>query len=203
MTHLEPPPPTLPTDWDLVTQAQDGDTGAFAVLYDRHVSTVFRYVLARVRDHALAEDVVSETFTRVFRALPRLSDRGPFPGVLVTTARNMMTDHFKSSYFQLTHPTAEIWDVGIPGQRADNDPASEVTGRDTQRWLEGQLGVLVGGLSPDQQEVVRLRFYAGLSVAATAVVMGRGEGAVKALQHRAVTTLAGRLPRGVREALYV
>ena len=108
----------------------------------------------------------------------------------VTIARNLVLDHVKSSRYRLEHSTAEISDLG---------PAA---GGPEQRVLDGatheELLRCVAKLNPDQQECIAHRFLQGLSVAETARLMGRNEGAVKALQHRAVRRLAQLLPEGLR-----
>lgn len=182
-----------PTDksWDLVRAAQEGDTDSFGLLYDRYVDVVFRYVLFRVGDRPLAEDVTSETFLRALRGIGSVSYQGRDVGAwFVTIARNIVYDHVKSSRYRLEITTAEL---------ADNH---EVTGGPEQEVLtdtaNAELLRCVGKLGKDQRECIILRFIQGLSVAETAVRMGRSEGAIKALQHRAVRRLAQLLPDWLR-----
>lgn len=201
VTHPEPPPATVLDDWDLVTRVRTGDREAYGVLYERHVDQVFRYALFRTRDRGLAEDITSETFVRVLRMVGRLTDLGrPFPTVLITVARNLVFDHHKSCYHRLCKQTSEIRDDNvIIGEQRVVDPADSVTGRDTQHRLSEHLRVLISGLTESQQECIRLRFFTGLSVDDTAMVMGKDPGAVKQTQRRAVRSLARRLPVEARE----
>jgi RNA polymerase sigma-70 factor, ECF subfamily len=177
--------------WDLVHSAQAGDTSAFARLYDRYVDVVFRYVLFRVGDRELAEDVTSETFLRALRRITSVSYQGRDVGAwFVTIARNLVLDHVKSSRFRLEVATAEVDDP----QRIDAGPEQQVMSRvTTAALLEA-----VEQLGDDQRECIVLRFLQGLSVAETAEIMHRNEGAVKALQHRAVRRLAQLLPTELR-----
>lgn len=181
--------------WRLVHAAQEGNALAFGELYDRYVDTVYRYVLFRVGDRALAEDLTSETFVRALRRISSVSYQGRDIGAwFVTIARNLVLDHVKSSRYRHEVTTAEVMDV--PGRTAGvaSDPENEVIATATK----AELMRCVAKLNPDQQECIMLRFLQGLSVAETAVHMGRNEGAIKALQHRAVRRLAQLLPEGLR-----
>jgi len=177
--------------WDLVRAAQSGDSDAFGALYDRYVAVVYRYVLFRVGDRTLAEDVTSETFLRALRSIGSISYQGRDVGAwFVTIARNIVFDHVKSSRYRLEVTTAEPAD------------SREVTSGPEQEVLTGaanaELLRCVSQLGDDQRECITLRFIQGLSVAETAAKMGRNEGAVKALQHRAVRRLAQLLPNWLR-----
>jgi RNA polymerase sigma-70 factor, ECF subfamily len=177
--------------WDLVHSAQQGDTSAFGRLYDRYVDVVFRYVLFRVGDRELAEDVTSETFLRALRRIGSVSYQGRDVGAwFVTIARNLVLDHVKSSRFRLEVATAEVDD----SRRVEFGPEQQVISRVTT----AALLECVEQLGDDQRECIVLRFLQGLSVAETAEVMRRNEGAVKALQHRAVRRLAQLLPSELR-----
>lgn len=177
--------------WDLVTAAQEGDQDAFGRLYDRYVDVVFRFVLFRVGDRPLAEDITSETFLRALRRISSVSYQGRDVGAwFITIARNLILDHVKSSRYRLEMTTADILDSSI----GDRGPEQEVV----QEATAAELRRCVAQLGRDQQECIMLRFMQGLSVSETASVMGRNEGAVKALQHRAVRRLAQLLPEGLR-----
>ncbi|GAA1280365.1 sigma-70 family RNA polymerase sigma factor [Saccharothrix xinjiangensis] len=177
--------------WDLVRAAQDGDTDAFGALYDRYVDVVYRYVLFRVGDRTLAEDVTSETFLRALRSIRSISYQGRDVGAwFVTIARNIVFDHVKSSRYRLEVTTAELTD----NREVTHGPEDAVlTGATNAELLR-----CVGQLGDDQRECITLRFIQGLSVAETAARMGRNEGAIKALQHRAVRRLAQLLPNWLR-----
>jgi RNA polymerase sigma-70 factor (ECF subfamily) len=177
--------------WDLVRRAQAGDAEGFGQLYDRYVDVVFRFLLHRVGDRPTAEDFTSETFVRALRRIDSLTFQGRDVGAwLITIARNIVLDHVKSSRFRLEVATADMRDA----DRATDGPEDAV--------LQGMTNeVLLAGvqrLSDDQRECIVLRFLQGLSVAETAAAMGKREGAVKALQHRAVRRLAAILPDGLQ-----
>ncbi|WP_104525833.1 sigma-70 family RNA polymerase sigma factor [Blastococcus atacamensis] len=177
--------------WALVRQAQQGDAEAFGRLYDHYVTLVYRYAYHRVGDRATAEDVTSETFVRALRRIDSLSFQGRDVGAwLVTIARNIIRDQVKSSRFRLEVSTADMRDA----DRVTDGPEDAVL----QYFTNQQLLACVQQLGSEQQECIVLRFLHGLSVSETAEIMGKKDGAIKALQHRAVRRLAGLLPEGLR-----
>ena len=177
--------------WALVHRAQAGDAEAFGELYDHYVTMVHRYVYHRVGDRATAEDVTSETFVRALRRIDSLSFQGRDVGAwLVTIARNIVLDHVKSSRYRLEVATADMRDA----DQATDGPEDAVMQHLTNR----ELMACVQQLGSEQQECIVLRFIHGLSVSETAEIMGKKDGAIKALQHRAVRRLAGLLPDGLR-----
>jgi RNA polymerase sigma-70 factor (TIGR02952 family) len=177
--------------WVLVHRAQAGDAEAFGELYDHYVTLVHRYAYNRVGDRATAEDVTSETFVRALRRIDSLSFQGRDVGAwLVTIARNIIRDHVKSSRYRLEVTTADMRDA----DRGTDGPEDAVV----QQLTNEQLLACVKQLGSEQQECIVLRFLHGLSVSETAQIMGKKDGAIKALQHRAVRRLAGMLPEGLR-----
>ncbi|MDL4777688.1 ECF subfamily RNA polymerase sigma factor, BldN family [Actinomadura xylanilytica] len=175
----------------LVLRARDGDADAFGRLYDHYVDLVYRYVYYRVGAHALAEDLTSETFLRALRRMSDFNWQGKdFGAWLVTIARNLVADHFKSSRYRLEICTAEL----LEPDRLQEGPERAVLDSMTNRTLL----TAVRQLGSEQQECVVLRFLHGLSVAETALVMGKKTGAIKALQYRAVRSLARALPADLR-----
>jgi RNA polymerase sigma-70 factor, ECF subfamily len=175
----------------LVELAQDGDGEAFAQLYDNYFDTVYRYIYYRVGGRAVAEDLTSETFLRALRRIGTFTWQGrDFGAWLVTIARNLVADHFKSSRFRLEVTTGEMLDAN----EVESSPEDCVL----EALSNAALLDAVHKLNPQQQECVTLRFLQGLSVAETAQIMGKNEGAIKTLQYRAVRTLARLLPEDVR-----
>ncbi|MEV6012104.1 ECF subfamily RNA polymerase sigma factor, BldN family [Streptomyces sp. NPDC051976] len=176
---------------DLVERAQEGETEAFGRLYDHYSDTVYRYIYYRVGSKATAEDLTSETFLRALRRIGTFTWQGrDFGAWLVTIARNLVADHFKSSRFRLEVTTGEMLDANEV-ERSPEDSVLESLSNEA-------LLVAVRKLNPQQQECVTLRFLQGLSVAETARIMGKNEGAIKTLQYRAVRTLARLLPEDAR-----
>ncbi|WP_312871927.1 sigma-70 family RNA polymerase sigma factor [Amycolatopsis acididurans] len=182
--------------WDLVHAAQEGDTNAFGVLYDRYVDVVYRYVLFRLSDRELAEDITSETFLRALRRITSVSYQGRDVGAwFITIARNIVLDHVKSSRYKLEIITDEVSESGsapFAGQTIGDNTGPEQAAL-SSATREALLNC-ISALGDDQRECIVLRFIQGLSLTETAQIMKRNEGAVKALQHRAVRKLAQLLP---------
>ena len=174
-THVE--------TWRLVRRAQEGDGEAFGQLYDRYVDTVFRFVYFRVNDRALAEDFTSETFLRALRRIGTITYQGRDIGAwFITIARNIVLDHLKSARHRLEMTTADT----VEGkEHAESTESAVLDVLQSERLMQA-----VAQLGDEQRECVMLRFVHGLSVSETAQVMGKNDGAIKALQHRAVRKLA-------------
>jgi RNA polymerase sigma-70 factor (TIGR02952 family) len=176
---------------DLVLRARSGESEAFGVLYDRYVDLVYRYVYYRVGLHAVAEDLTSETFLRALRRMAVFTWQGKdFGAWLVTIARNLVADHYKSSRYRLEVFTAEFAETDCVAAGPERAVLESMTSR--------TLLSAVRQLGSEQQECVVLRFLQGLSVAETALVMGKNTGAIKALQYRAVRSLARLVPSDIR-----
>ncbi|MGA5818711.1 ECF subfamily RNA polymerase sigma factor, BldN family [Kitasatospora sp. NPDC094028] len=176
---------------ELVERAQNGESEAFGRLYDHYADTVYRYIYYRVGSRATAEDLTSETFLRALRRIGTFTWQGrDFGAWLVTIARNLVADHFKSSRFRLEVTTGEMLD----SNECERSPEESVL----ESLSNAALLDAVRRLNPQQQECVTLRFLQGLSVAETARIMGKNEGAIKTLQYRAVRTLARLLPPDAR-----
>lgn len=176
---------------DLMNRAQAGDADAFGEIYDRNVATIFRFIYARTGNHALAEDLTSETFLRALRGIDRFTWQGRDPGAwLITIARNLITDHYKSSRYNLERPTPDMRDA----ERVDHDPAADPEAAAIAYLTSTELLRAVRQLTPDQRECIVLRFLLNFSVAATAEAMNKEPGAIKALQFRAIRALHQRLP---------
>jgi RNA polymerase sigma-70 factor (ECF subfamily) len=169
--------------WQLVALAQNGDGEAFGQLYDRYVDSVFRFIYYRVNDRALAEDFTSETFLRALRRISTITYQGRDIGAwFVTIARNIVLDHMKSARHRLEITTADNPEGDDHAPSPENAVLSTLTNE--------RLMAAVAKLGDEQRECVLLRFIQGFSVSETAAVMGKNDGAIKALQHRAIRKLA-------------
>ena len=174
-THVE--------TWQFVRLAQAGDGEAFGKLYDRYVDMVFRFIYFRVNDRALAEDFTSETFLRALRRISTISYQGRDIGAwFITIARNIVLDNLKSARHRLELTTADTLE-GKEQVASTEEAVLDVLQSERLMQAVAQLG-------DEQRECVMLRFVHGLSVSETASVMGKNDGAIKALQHRAVRKLA-------------
>ena len=175
----------------LVELARGGDCEAFGLLYDHYHVSVYRFVYYRVGSVALAEDLTSECFFRALRGMGSFRWQGKdFGAWLMTIARNLTTDHFKAGRTRLEYATEDM----SPHDGSTEGPESSVLASLTNEALLGALTEL----PHEQQECLIMRFLQGLSIAETAQVLGRSEGAVKQLQLRGVRNLAKLLPEGLR-----
>lgn len=176
----------------LVERAQAGDAEAFGELYDRYVDQVYRYIAYRVGSTQLAEDLTSETFLRALRRISSFTWQGRDVGAwFVTISRNLIADHYKSGRYRLELTTDDV---------SESSSAPTISGPEAEVLEAMQNKVLLEAikkLNAEQQECVVLRFLQSLSVAETAQIMGKNEGAIKALQYRAIRTLGRLLPEGV------
>ncbi len=192
-----PPAGTAPNgevavSFALVQRAQTGDAQAFGELYDRYADQVYRYIFYRVASRQLAEDLTSETFLRALRGIASFTWQGRDIGAwFVTIARNLIADHYKSSRYRLELTTDDVTTSGAaPAVDGPEDTVLEALQSAVVLQAVRQLGA-------EQQECIVLRFLQGMSVTETAQIMGKNEGAIKALQYRAVRTLGRLLPDGV------
>jgi RNA polymerase sigma-70 factor, ECF subfamily len=176
----------------LVELARGGDADAFGLLYDHYHVSVYRFLFYRTRSAPLAEDLTSETFFRALRNMKNFRWQGKdFGAWLMTIARNLATDHFKAGRTRLELTTYDMGDH----DDATEGPESAVLASLTNELLLEALTQL-----PDEQrDCLVMRFLQGMSIAETAAVLGRSDGAVKQLQLRGVRNLAKLMPEGMRD----
>lgn len=168
---------------DIVERASGADVEAFGLIYDRFVDDVYRFALFRLGNRHDAEDVTELTFVRAFEAIGRYRwGKAPFSAWLFRIARNLVTDHFRRKGRTTTVDIAEIGDT-IPSTRGTYE---EVALRCDARELHDAIGKL----TEHQRSVVLMKFFGGLTNAEIAAAIGKNEGSVKSLQHRALAALA-------------
>lgn len=178
-------------DAALAVRASQGEPAAFGLLYDRHVSAVYRYVYYRVRDDAEAEDLTSEVFMKALRAIPRYEPRQAFLAWLYRIARNAVIDHVRRGGRQVSFEDA----LKHPEVHNAVDPDLELLAVSDKETLRTALEQL----TPLQQEVIVLRFLEGFSTDEIAKLIGKREGTVRGIQFRALGALRQLIPS--REAL--
>jgi RNA polymerase sigma-70 factor (ECF subfamily) len=176
----------------LVELARGGDTEAFGQLYDHYQGSVYRFVFYRTRSQTVAEDLTSETFVRALRNMSGFRWQGKdFGAWLMTIARNLCTDHFKAGRTRLELTTE---DMGVHDDATEGPENAVLAGLTNEVLLDG-----LRQLSDEQRDCLIMRFLQGLSIAETAEVLGRSEGAIKQLQLRGVRNLAKLMPTGWRD----
>ena len=177
----------------LVELARGGDAEAFGLLYDHYQGSVYRFLYYRTRSSTLAEDLTSETFFRALRSMNGFRWQGKdFGAWLMTIARNLATDHFKAGRTRLEMTTE---DMSLHDDATDDGPEGMVLAGLTNEVLMQALTELPA----EQRDCLVMRFLQGMSIAETAAVLGRSDGAVKQLQLRGVRNLAKLMPEGIRD----
>ncbi len=174
-------------DTALLERAKAYDPAALGELYDRYAPRMYAYLYRRVSDAALAEDLTGELFLRVLRAIQNQQTwRDSFVAWLYRIAHNLVVDHYRR---QPAQPALSLDEALVAG---DSDPVAA-----TEAALNGErLRTALGRLTPEQQEVLALRFGEGLTAREAAQAMARTTGAVEALQHRALAALRRVLGEG-------
>jgi RNA polymerase sigma-70 factor (ECF subfamily) len=180
--------------WELVDRAKQGDRDAFDELYRLHVDGIYRYLHVRVGDSHDAEDLTTQTFLKMLESIGRYNRRSvPFGAWLFRIAHNLAMDHFRTA--RRCRPAEEV-----PEPAGRHEPSAEERALDSLG--EKRMFKLMNRLSDDQQKVLTLKFVLDYSNGEAATVLGKTEGSVKSLQHRALDSLAVSMqaPRA-REAL--
>lgn len=157
------------------------DQAAFGALYDRFLDQVYRYLYFRVGSQAEAEDLCEQVFLKAWEAIPRFRWQGrPFMAWLYRLAHNVHVDHLRAK-----RPTTSLDDDQRPLQIASESASVELA----QRLDAALLAGAIAQLTADQQNVITLKFIEGLENSQIAHIMDKREGAVRALQLRALLSL--------------
>jgi RNA polymerase sigma-70 factor (ECF subfamily) len=175
---------------NIIARAQSGDAGAFGDLYVRYAGQILRYLYVRTREHESAQDLTQEVFVRVIKGIGGFEFRGEksFLGWLYTIAGNVLIGQARRKRAVAT-PLDESIELADP--RSQEEVLSVFDRMEIQQAIRQ--------LTDDQQHVLTLKFFAGLSNQEIAATLGRSEGAVKALQHRALQALQVILEQNVRD----
>ncbi|MCX8126110.1 MAG: RNA polymerase sigma factor [Dehalococcoidia bacterium] len=171
----------------LVRRAQAREPEAFDQLYEAYFEKIYRYVAMKLGNAMEAEDVTQEVFLKALNSIASFRWKGtPFIAWLYRIAHNQVVDHYRRRPKSPLVPIEglQLAEEGDPVEVAEQKTEMERVMRATKKLTEAQ------------QEVIALRFVSELSIAETAQVMGRSEGAVKALQHSALAALRKILTAG-------
>lgn len=166
------------------------DPDAFGELYDLYFERIYAYVYRKTGDRQVAEDLTSDTFMKALTHIKGYRYTGqPFAAWLYRIASNVVTDFYRARK------------VNAPLDEGLQLAADQLGPEEAALRLDDQQAVAraIQTLSPDQQDVILLRFSAGLKLKEIAGIVGKTEGAVKALMFRALGGLKGKLSEsGVR-----
>jgi len=178
------------TEQNLLSGARSFDLDALGAIYDRYSPGIYRYAMRLLGDETLAEDCVAETFSRFLKALR--AGQGPqdhLQAYLYRIAHNWITDSYRRQA-----PLPEALDESLR--------ASDYQQPESQAALhleQQQVRLALRALTPDQRQVVTLRFIEGWENNAVAAALGKPVSAIKALQHRALLGLRKLLTSGGQE----
>jgi RNA polymerase sigma-70 factor (ECF subfamily) len=165
----------------LVERAQQGDRDALEELYLLHFDRIYSYLHMSVGNRPDAEDLTTQTFLKMLESVGKFRWRSaPFSAWLFRIAHNLAMDHFRANRrWQLEELVPE---PEPPEESAAEEEALESIGR--RSMLE-----LIETLSKEQQQVLTLKFVFNFSNNDAATILGKTEGAIKSLQHRALASL--------------
>ena len=169
----------------LVARAQRGDRAALEELYLLHFDRIYGYLYLAVGNRHDAEDLTTQTFLRMLESIGRFRfGKAPFSAWLFRIAHNLAIDHFRAT--RRLEPAEELPERDETAVESAEEEAMQQLG------LRSLLD-LIASLSPEQQQVLTLKFVFDFSNAETATILRKTEGAVKSLQHRALASLQKQL----------
>jgi RNA polymerase sigma-70 factor (ECF subfamily) len=189
LTNLSPPsyqvmPVTRPAETDeTLARRAGGDAGAFAELYNRHVTRIYRYHLARTGDAEDAQDLTSQTFLAALESVRTFRGTTTFASWLFGIASHKVGDYYRGR-----RPNLSLDDAG---EVLDTHAAPEELASHRDRLALVSRALVA--IAPERAEALVLRIFAGLSSAEAGQVMGKSESAVRMLVHRGLRDLHKRL----------
>ena len=171
----------------LVDFAQRGDREALEALYLLHFDRIYSYLHLSVGNRHDAEDLTTQTFLKMLEAIGRFRwQAAPFSAWLFRIAHNLAMDHFRAS--KRWQPEEEVPEPdGAQGSSAEEEALQSMGRKSMLRLIED--------LSNEQQQVLTLKFVFNFSNGEAATILGKTEGAVKSLQHRALVSLQKQIAR--------
>ena len=165
----------------LVERGQQGDRTALEELYLIHFDRIYGYLHLTLGNKHDAEDLTTQTFLRMLESIGKFRfQSAPFSAWLFRIAHNLSMDHFRAN--RRWQPEEEVPEPEGSEERSAEEEVLQSIGR--QSMLD-----LIESLSHEQQQVLTLKFVFGFSNAEAATILGKTEGAVKSLQHRALVSL--------------
>jgi RNA polymerase sigma-70 factor (ECF subfamily) len=176
----------------LVRRAKQNDQDAFAQLYEEYFDKIYRYVTLKIGDRTEAEDMTQQVFLKALRSISSFKWKGtPFSAWLYRIAHNLVVDYMRRKN---KRPAILFDDSLITSDRNSSPQMVAERSMDIEQLLSATRH-----LTEAQREVISLRFASELPTAQVAMIMGKSEGAVKALQHSAIVALRKVLLAGTDE----
>ncbi|HSL63725.1 MAG TPA: sigma-70 family RNA polymerase sigma factor [Gaiellaceae bacterium] len=171
----------------LVDRAQAGEREALEELYLLHFDRIYSYLHMTVGNRHDAEDLTTQTFLRMLESIGRFRWKSaPFSAWLFRIAHNLAMDHFRAH--RRWQPEEDV-----PEPQGSEEPSAEALAMRTI-GRESMLA-MIEDLSPEQQQVLTLKFVFSFNNGEVAAILGKTEGAIKSLQHRALVALQKQLER--------
>jgi RNA polymerase sigma-70 factor, ECF subfamily len=172
---------------DLVERAQNGDRLALEELYLLHFDRIYSYLHMSVGSRHDAEDLTTQTFVKMLEAIGRFQWRAvPFSAWLFRIAHNLAMDHFRAN--RRWQPEEDVPE-SVHGEESSAEEQALASLGQTS------MLTLIERLSPEQRQVLTLKFVFRFSNAEAAAILAKTEGAVKSLQHRALASLQKHISR--------
>lgn len=169
------------TEEKLIQNAKGGDAASFGTLYDLYMPRIYRFVFLRTHHKEDAEDLTHQIFVSAWQNLGRYESRGfPFSSWLYRIATNAVIDHYRTAK---THSPLETIPEEILAKPSEMGEAVD-TAIDLHR-----VRVMLTKLEPEQQNVLLMKFVDDMSNKEVAEALGKSEGAVRVIQHRAIKKL--------------
>jgi RNA polymerase sigma-70 factor (ECF subfamily) len=160
-------------------QAQKGDSEAFARIYDQFSEKLYRFIYFRVGHREIAEDILSDTFVKSWQKIHQINSHKSLSAWLYQIARNNIID-----YYRLKKETISLEEVAETLIDAIN-PIETLNLSFQQKKILAALE----DLPTEQKQVIQYRFFEDLSNEEIAFILSKSEGAVRVIQHRAITRL--------------
>ena len=185
------------SDEALMKRVRNRDVDAFQVLYCRYETRIFSFVLRYTGSRGLAEDLLQETFWRVWQAAATYQpQKGEFRSWLYRVALNTVRSEMAHKRHVLEHTTSAPHSKISEGLKTGpaDDPGSRLVHEENQTLVEKALSAL----SPSMREVVVLKCFEGMKFSEIAMVTGTPEGTLKSRFHRAIAEMRRRLIPGER-----
>jgi len=165
----------------LVERAQQDDRAALEELYLIHFDRIYGYLHVTVGNRHDAEDLTTQTFLKMLESIGKFRwQSAPFSAWLFRIAHNLAMDHFRAN--KRWQPEEDVPEPEPDESTSAESGALESIGR--RSMLE-----LIEDLSPEQQQVLTLKFVFNFANGEAATILGKTEGAIKSLQHRALVSL--------------
>lgn len=164
---------------EILLRAQAGKEEALTELYNHYFERIYRFIYYRVSHKEVAEDLTEEVFIKSFRSLKTLQQTAAFEGWLFQIARNLVIDYYRGK-----KTLVALEDIENTLEYETN--VIDIVNLKTEQAL---LIKMMKDLTPEQQTVIKLKFFEDLDNETIAHLMEKQEGAVRVIQHRAIARL--------------